>query len=170
MEQSERLRYDPLDHQHADGLFAALDDERVGRYINGPDVTTLEALESRIEFLGAGHSPSNPEEQWVNVVVLRREDDVVVGRVEATVLGPRAEIAYVFGPSYWGQGYATEATRWLIDHLRARFDIQQIWASIHHENVASRRLVERVGMRHVAPPTPALMSYDDGDVVFLLEV
>ena len=170
MEHSERLRYEPLDHSHAEGLLAALDDESVGRYINGPDVTTLEALETRIQFLAAGHSPSNPEEQWVNVVVLRRDDDVVLGRVEATVLDERAEIAYLFGPSFWGQGYATEATRWLIDHLRARFDVQQIWASIHHENVASQRLVERVGLRRVPPPTSALMSYDDGDVVFLLEV
>ena len=48
------------DHASTPTLFAALDDERVGRYIGGPDVTTIEALHERIDFLAAGLSPSDP--------------------------------------------------------------------------------------------------------------
>lgn len=166
MEHSERLQYEPLGHEHVDGLLSALDDERVGRYIGGPDVTTAAALHDRVDFLAAGHSPSDPDEHWVNLVVRRRDGGVVIGRVEATVVGRRAELAYVFGPASWGHGYATEAMWWLIGHLQTRFDIDELYAAIHPDNHRSRRLVERLGLFEVMPPVPALLSYDDGDVVY----
>lgn len=169
MDQTERLHYQPLDHAHADGLFAALDDERVGRYIGGADVTTIDALHERIDRVTAGPS-GRPHEHWVNVVVRRVDDDVVVGRLEATVIHRRAEIAYVFGPRWWGRGYATEATAWLIGHLTERFELDEIGAAIHPDNAASQRLVERVGLIRIDPPTPPLTSYDDGDLVFMMQL
>lgn len=155
--------------RHAEGLFAALDDERVGLYIDGPDVTTLEALRDRIGFLAAGCSPSDPAEKWVNFVVIRR-DETIIGRIEATVLNDRAELAYVFGPAFWGHGYASEATQWMIDHLQQRFPGAEMWAAIHRDNRASRHLVERLGLQLVEPPARPLMSYDAGDVVYMLQV
>ena len=170
MDQSDRLIFEPLAHHHADGLFAALDDERVGRYIGGPQVTTVEALHARIDFLAAGVSPSNPDEHWVNVVVRRRDDRTIIGRVEATILGRTAEIAYVFGPAWWGHGSATEATAWLVEHVQSRFAVDQVVASIHPDNLASQRLVERLGLVRVPTPSPAPMSFDDGDLVFVLHL
>lgn len=98
----------------------------------------------------------------------RIEDGALVGRIEATCYGRWAEIAYVFGPTYWGHGYATEASRWLLGYLSAALAIDEVWAAAHPENARSHRLLIRLGFRSVPKPERLLGSYDPGDLVFVL--
>lgn len=163
-----RLRIEPLDHDHAAGLVAALSDDAVGTYIGGPAVTTVDEFHERIDFLAAGPGPHAVESHWWNWAVRRRDDDVVIGYVQATGHGEWAEIAYVFGPASGGRGYATEAVEWMIGQLAA-WGITELWAAVHHANERSVRLLERVGCRLVTDPGRALTSYDDGDLVFRLD-
>lgn len=158
---TERLVIEPLRPVHAPGLFEALDDERVGRHLGGPDVTTLDELVARLRRLERGSG--RDDERWINHAVLR--DGTVVGRIEATLHDGIAEIAYVFGPAWWGRGFATEAVAWLIDRLRiaGHTDIR---AAVAPANEASRRLLGRTGFRPIARPTSVpLLSFDDGDLV-----
>ncbi|MEN9644720.1 MAG: hypothetical protein RL238_1389 [Actinomycetota bacterium] len=159
-----RLVIEPIDQQHAEGLFAALDDERVGRFIGGPDVTTLDALRERIERKKVG-PPAERDEQWHDLAVIA--DGVVVGRVEATVHHGIAEVAYVFGPAHWGNGYATEATTWLLDALRAD-GVTTFWATVVPDNHASIALLERLGFTPAEPGGLTLLSFDDGDLTYRL--
>ena len=65
----------------------------------------------------------------------------IVGRVEATLYDGRpgeAEVAYVFGPRWWGRGLATEATRWMLDHLHHRYGVSTCWATVDPANSAPR--------------------------------
>ena len=58
-----------------------------------------------------------------------------------------AEVGYVLDPSYGGRGYATEAVEAL---LRLCFDdlgLRRVTAGCFADNVASWRLMERLGMR-----------------------
>jgi RimJ/RimL family protein N-acetyltransferase len=58
---------------------------------------------------------------------------------------PEPEIAYSFDQPFWGQGYATEAAdaarRWLFEH----FPLDRVASFIHPNNVASQRVVTRLG-------------------------
>lgn len=162
---TDRLRYEPLGHTHADALVDALTDPLVGEYIGGPDVTTVAALHTRIDRLAQG--PAAPDERWWNFVALRSLDGVLVGRLEATLYGDWAEIAYVFAPRHWGNGYATEGTRWLIGHLAAE-GITELWAAVLPQNTRSIDLLLRVGFERRERPARPLASFDDGDVVFSL--
>lgn len=162
MGSTERLTTEALGLEHAADLFQALRDERVGRYIGGPDVTTLEALQDRITRLGAG-PPDDRDELWLNFAVIFAGD--VIGRIEATLHGGVAEIAYVFGPAWWGRGYATEAVSWLLSHLAGR-SVSVVWTAVAPGNAASVRLLERLGFAPTRHPTHLrLLSYDDGDLV-----
>ncbi|HMG43436.1 MAG TPA: GNAT family N-acetyltransferase, partial [Acidimicrobiales bacterium] len=49
----------------------------------------------------------------------------------------------------WGQGYATEGARALIAHAFTRLDVCRIWAETMAVNTASRRVMERSGLRYV---------------------
>lgn len=60
-------------------------------------------------------------------------------------LGP--EIGYWFGEPYWGQGFATEAARAVIDHLFSATALDEIAAGCRVTNVASRRVLEKCGFQ-----------------------
>ncbi len=156
--------------RHATGLFEAVDDERVGRYLGGPDVTTVEATVARIESVNAGPGP-DWDEQWLNWAVLLA--GTVIGRVEATLRHDTsqpgvAEVAYVFGPRWWGNGYAAESTAWMIGHLVEVHGAQQYWATVDPRNTASVNLLARLGFTMTDLPEFGLESFDEGDLVFVL--
>jgi [ribosomal protein S5]-alanine N-acetyltransferase len=57
------------------------------------------------------------------------------------------EIAYRLDPSHWGQGIATEAARAVRDHAFAELQLPRVISLIHPDNIASRRVAEKNGMR-----------------------
>ncbi len=59
------------------------------------------------------------------------------------------EIAWmIFEPEYRGKGYASEATRMLIDYLFDGMQLNRLEAYIHPDNTASRRLAEKCGLKY----------------------
>ena len=64
-----------------------------------------------------------------------------------------ADVAYFLNPRHWRQGYATEAVRALIDYGFERLGLRRVYAVCVPENVASRRVMEKVGMRAEDPLT-----------------
>jgi RimJ/RimL family protein N-acetyltransferase len=65
-----------------------------------------------------------------------------------------AEIGYGVGAAWWGAGYGTEAVRGLVGWLADVPDCRRLTAEVHETNVASRRLLERLGftIEALAPP------------------
>jgi RimJ/RimL family protein N-acetyltransferase len=55
------------------------------------------------------------------------------------------ELGYRFFPEYWGTGLATEAGRASIEFARADLGLKRLVAMVHPENVASARVVEKLG-------------------------
>jgi RimJ/RimL family protein N-acetyltransferase len=51
--------------------------------------------------------------------------------------------------SAWGKGYATEGSRALVDRAFAEPGVQRIYAETMAVNAASRRVLEKAGLRHV---------------------
>jgi RimJ/RimL family protein N-acetyltransferase len=58
-----------------------------------------------------------------------------------------AEIGYVLDPSYGGRGYATEAVEALLRLCFEDLGLRRVTANCFADNVASWRLMERLGMR-----------------------
>lgn len=170
---TDRLSIEPRAEEHAAALCAALAHESVGRFLGGPEPATVEEMTERIRYVDEA-DPSEWGERWLNWVVRLRTDGTVIGRVEATVHVARepviAEIAYVFGPEWGGRGYATEATAWMLDHLRCDHAVAITYATVAPGNDASVRLLERLGFDPSPLPPGGVDSYDDGDLVFALEL
>ncbi len=59
---------------------------------------------------------------------------------------PAVEVAWRLHARYWGQGYATEAARAAIEDGFSRVGLQEIVALTALGNVASARVMERLGM------------------------
>jgi RimJ/RimL family protein N-acetyltransferase len=60
-----------------------------------------------------------------------------------------AEVGYRLRRAWWGQGYATEGWRALIDAAFTDLGLRRVYAETMAVNLASRRVMEKSGMRHV---------------------
>ena len=56
-------------------------------------------------------------------------------------------IGYELDPDYWGRGYATEAVRAILGFGFGELGLHRVWAECVAANVASARVLEKLGMR-----------------------
>lgn len=61
-----------------------------------------------------------------------------------------ASFGYAVNRRYWGQGYATEAADALLSRAFQKLRLHRVWATCDTRNVASWRVMERVGMKREA--------------------
>jgi ribosomal-protein-alanine N-acetyltransferase len=63
--------------------------------------------------------------------------------------GLELEVGYHFHRNYWGKGYATEAAKTCIDYAFEHAGVDHVISLIRPENLPSRRVAERNGLRIV---------------------
>lgn len=61
---------------------------------------------------------------------------------------PCVELAWMLARDHWGNGYALEAARSVIERAFGPLGLQELVAFTVPENTRSRRLMERLGMTH----------------------
>jgi RimJ/RimL family protein N-acetyltransferase len=156
---SARLRLVPLTVADAAEMVRVLSGNALYEFTGGGP-PGLDELRARYAGQAAGRSPDGSEE-WRNWILRRQPGGQAVGYVQATIAeaGRRAEIAWVVGLRWQGQGYATEAAEALVGWLDAR-GVQVIQAHIHPEHAASAAVARRAGLR----PSGAI---EDGEQVWL---
>jgi len=157
IEVSPRLRLVPLSTDHLDEPFSLLDDPALHGFTGG-DPRTREELDRWIRAVAAG-GPPDRSERWCNWVVVRRDDDAVVGTVQATVVGSEASLAWVTGTAFQGRGYAKEAAAGMVAWLRDLAGVTRSRAAIHPDHRASQAIARSLGLA----PTDEI---DDGEVVW----
>ena len=57
------------------------------------------------------------------------------------------ELAYLIDRARWGRGLATEAASAIRDHAFGRLGLGRVVSIIHRDNLSSRRVAEKLGMR-----------------------
>ena len=86
----------------------------------------------------------------VRLCVVIRESGAICGGT-GLMLEPdhrRAELGYWIGVPYWGNGYATEAAAAMVKYGFEHLDLYRIHAGYFAGNLASKRVLEKIGMRH----------------------
>ena len=82
--------------------------------------------------------------------VIPRGEDTVIGYCgfhhHAEVPG-EVEIGYRLHPDYWNRGLITEAARAVRDHAFAALKLPRVISLVHPENIPSRRVAEKNGMK-----------------------
>ncbi len=67
------------------------------------------------------------------------------------------ELGFHLCSAFWGKGYATEAAGGAVAHAFDHFQLRALFAGHHPDNVASRRVLEKLGFRYthdeLCPPT-----------------
>jgi len=84
------------------------------------------------------------------LAITRRDDGRLIGNCgirKAEAGASVAELGYELDPSYWHHGYATEAATAMLRFAFDDLDLHRVSAVCIAENVASTRVLERLGMR-----------------------
>jgi RimJ/RimL family protein N-acetyltransferase len=87
---------------------------------------------------------------WVQFSVVERDGGRLVGDVGLCPADDEPgvmKLGYTVAPAAQGRGYATEATRALADYAIGMLGAEVLRAYADADNVASRRVMEKVGMR-----------------------
>lgn len=68
----------------------------------------------------------------------------------------QAEVSLMWAvlPQFWGNGYATEVARALIEVLFEQGNLKRVIATTEHDNLASQRVMVKAGMRIEKNPYP----------------
>jgi ribosomal-protein-alanine N-acetyltransferase len=73
----------------------------------------------------------------------------------------RAELGYWMGVPYWGQGFATEAASAVLAFGFDTLRLRKIHASHFSGNIASGRVLEKIGMRHEGCFRAHILKWDE---------
>lgn len=155
-----RLDLVPLRPDDADEMVAVLADPQLYRFTGGHPPNRAE-LRERYERQSVGRSADGAE-VWLNWIVRRRPEGDAIGFVQATIVdaGGSADVAWVIGTPWQGQGFATEAARALVDWLQL-VGVSLITAHVHPDHRASAAVSARSGLE----PTDRV---EDGERVWQL--
>jgi RimJ/RimL family protein N-acetyltransferase len=149
--ETERLLLRQFDSDDADLLVELDGDPRVMRYITGGAATSRDEVEG--EYLPAflGYYERFPGYGFWAAVEKTTHDFLGWFHYRPSPGAPldQPELGYRLRCAAWGKGFATEGSRALIARGFGEFDVQRVVASTMAVNTASRRVMEKSGMRLV---------------------
>jgi RimJ/RimL family protein N-acetyltransferase len=128
------------------------------RYRSDPEVARYQGWEAPYSYGQASQfvadmvarEPGVPG-QWIQIALELKSSGEMIGDCAFYVLAEdsrQAEIGFTLARSHQGQGYGTEAITCLLDYLFGELNLHRVRANCDPENIASGRLLARVGMRH----------------------
>jgi ribosomal-protein-alanine N-acetyltransferase len=144
--ETERLLLRKLSLEDAGDLFAYASDPEVARYTTWEAHKTIDDSRTVLS-------------QWVDLYatgqvapwgVVHKGDAKLIGTCGFVSWAPRharAEVAYALSRPYWGKGYTTEAVRAVIAFGFNTKGLNRIEARCDIPNIASARVMEKVGMK-----------------------
>jgi RimJ/RimL family protein N-acetyltransferase len=133
----------------ADALFAIMGDPDVARFLGatGQPHPNVEHTRERLQRAVARERAANGCGNWA--AVDKASGEIIGGGgLEVLEGGPDVEVFYHFRKASWGQGYATELTRGLIDYAFTALDMPRVVGVAYPDNPASHHVMTKAGMRH----------------------
>ena len=147
--ETNRLILRPFQEQDIEPFRLYRSDPEVARYQGWEAPFSLEQATRFVTEMNS-KTPGEPG-QWYQIALELKATGEMIGDCAFQRLSEdnsQAEIAFTLASHFQGQGYATEAVRCLIDYLFSDLELHRIRANCDPDNLASSRLMQRVGMRH----------------------
>jgi ribosomal-protein-alanine N-acetyltransferase len=124
--------------------------EILARYASDPDVTRFVAWPRHQTIADSEFFVKFSDAEWARwptgpYLVRSKTDGTLLGSTGLTFESQTvASTGYVFAKDAWGNGYATETVRAMIDLART-LSVQRLYAMCHSDHNASARVLEKTG-------------------------
>lgn len=161
--ETRRLILRPFEPGDVEAAFGWFGDPVVMRFTStGPDKSIGETRARLTQY--ENHQQAHGFSKWI---ILKAASGVAIGDSGLLVLSECGwiDLGFRLAQPYWGQGFATEAA---LAWARAGFDefhVDRLGAFVHPENVASIRVLEKLGF--LAERRDTVMGMDS--MVFFLD-
>ncbi|GLI72364.1 hypothetical protein PoHVEF18_000536 [Penicillium ochrochloron] len=151
-----RLRLEPIDLAHLEGFHRIWSDPDTTQWSSRGVSKTIEETKGRIT--GIVPDKSRPGVDNYSVFIRPSSSQEPLSPEEAHVIGivgvhkddPVPELGYIFHPSAWGKGYATEAVAAFVRHyFILRPDAAYIEAKVDSKNTPSIRVLQKCGFDEI---------------------
>lgn len=134
-----------------DGMFALDSDPEVHRYLGNHPISSKEQAEKVIAMIRQQYI-DNGIGRWA---VIHKASNAFLGWAGLKYVKEPInnhnnfyDLGYRFIQQYWGQGYASEAALAARNYAFAQLQVNELYAWADMQNLASRRVLEKAGMRH----------------------
>ena len=138
--ETERLVLKKLVDADKERLVSLIGDFRVSKTLsNVPYPYTLDDADEWLKIV-------DNEEFNLNIFL---NDDLIGGVGLTPTEDDFFELGYWLGVEYWGQGYATESVRGLLNYAKTNTPCEKFKANVFKENVASAKVLEKNGFKRL---------------------
>lgn len=145
--ETERLVLKKFRKEYASDMFYGwMSDERVAKYTSWTAHTDINDTYAYIDYI-----MGQEESQSYNWIIAA--GGKLAGTINVCYIDEYAEIcgvAYALSYDYWGKGIATEALKAVICYLFDKAGFRKIIAGCDSENIGSRKVLEKAGMKQEA--------------------
>jgi RimJ/RimL family protein N-acetyltransferase len=142
-----RLRLRPLREADVPAFFALFAEPVVARYLSAPPMTdpaqAAEKVASIMRHYAAG--------DLLQLGIELRESGALIGTCTLHQIhrqNRRAELGYVLGSAWWGEGLMHEALVAFVGHAFGHFQFHRLEADIDPRNEKSAKSLQRLGFQH----------------------
>ena len=143
--ETERLWLRQATQKDAEAVFAVFSDPKVTQFHDLNTFTQIDEAIGVIERRAKGFESG----RGIRWGIARKLDNTLIGSCgfiwdrEATA----AEVGYELASQFWGKGIMSEALRAILQYGFEHRGVEFVMAQIMLENVASRRLLEKLGFQ-----------------------
>jgi [ribosomal protein S5]-alanine N-acetyltransferase len=134
----ERLRYEFAEEI----FFAYASKPEVTPYLSWPTHKTIQDTRAFLQYIV---NAWNQGTDYAYAIRLR-DSNRLIGSIGVVNEAGKVQFGYVLSPTFWNQGYATEATALVLNKLRQLPGIYRIWTFVDADNLASARVLLKCGL------------------------
>ena len=133
--------------EDAPRIYELITDEEVIKAIGVPYPYEMKHAE---EWIATHQNMLEKKTGMPMAVVLKRTGELIddASLVNMRMPHRHAELGYWLGRPYWGNGYATEAARALLEYAFTELEMNRIFASYLLENKKSEYILKKLGMKY----------------------
>lgn len=159
---TDRLTIQRLKYEDAEEIFYSYASKpEATRYVSWPTHKSLADTRAYLKHTVAAWRAGTDYSFSVRL----RENGRLVGSIGVVNQDGKLQFGYIFSPTQWGNGYATEVCRRLMSELVAQPEVYRIQSFIDAENVASHRVLVKSGLVEEARLTEWFKFVNQQDAV-----
>lgn len=151
-----RLRLRKMKPADSEDMFAYAKRDEVTRYLTWRSHPSERYTHGYLEYIQKHYAIGN----FYDWAIIEKASGRMIGTCGFTRLDAQndtGEIGYVLNPDFWGKGLAAEAAERIVEFGFEKLLLNRIEARFISENAASRRVMEKIGMKFEGTYRGAMM-------------